>query len=75
LIQKQGGGYILDNVKIIRAKAAAMGSIGVLLHHDRETLMQIMTWVKEHLLAEEAMAVRAMFEANEAIRKAKDGKA
>ena len=52
-----------------------MSSIGVLLHHDRESLMQIMSWVKEHLLAEEAMAVRAMFEANEAIRKAQNGKA
>jgi hypothetical protein len=67
--------HTMDNVKIIRARGAAMSSIGVLLHHDRETLMQIMTWVKEHLLAEEAMAVRAMFEANEAIRKAQNGKA
>ena len=52
-----------------------MGSIGVLIEHDRETLMQILTWVKEHLLAEEAMATRAMFLADEAIRKAQNGKA
>lgn len=65
----------MNELKLVRARAAAMGSIGVLLHHDRETLMQIMTWVKEHLLEEETMAVRAMFEANEAIRKAKNGKA
>jgi hypothetical protein len=74
-MRKKGRGYILDEMKIIRARGAAMGSIGVLLHHDRETLMQILTWVKEHLQAEEAMAVRAMFEANEAIRKAQNGKA
>ena len=52
-----------------------MGSIGILIEHDRETLLQILTFVKEHLLAEEAMAVRAMFEANEAVRKAQYGKA
>jgi hypothetical protein len=65
----------LDKTKIIRARAAAMGSIGVLIEHDRETLLQILTFVKEHLLAEEAMAVRAMLEANEAVRKAQYGKA
>ena len=74
-MRKKGRGYILNEIKIVRARAAAMSSIGVLLHHDRESLMQIMSWVKEHLLAEEAMAVRAMFEANEAIRKAQNGKA
>ena len=65
----------MDQQKIVRARAAAMGSIGVLIEHDRDTLMQILTWVKEHLLAEEAMATRAMFLANEAIRKAQNGKA
>jgi hypothetical protein len=65
----------MDNIKLVRARAAAMGSIGVLLHHDRETLMQIMTWVKEHLLAEEAIEVEALFQANLAIQKAKHGKA
>lgn len=52
-----------------------MGSIGILIEHDRETLLQILTFVKEHLLAEEAMATRAMLEANEAVRKAQYGKA
>jgi hypothetical protein len=70
-----GWGYILDNVKIIRARAAAMSSIGVLIHNDRESLMQIMSWVRDHLLEEEAITVRAMFLANEAIRKAQNGKA
>jgi hypothetical protein len=65
----------MDNVKIIRARGAAMSSIGVLINHDRETLMQILTWVKEHLLEEEAMEVRAMLLADEAIRKAQNGKA
>ena len=57
------------------ARAAAMGSIGVLLHHDRESLMQIMTWVKEHLRAEELMQAEALYQANLAIQKAKNGKA
>lgn len=65
----------MNEIKLVRARAAAMGSIGVLLHHDRETLMQIMTWVKEHLLEEEAQATKALFLANEAIRKAQNGKA
>ena len=51
-----------------------MGSIGILIEHDRETLLQILTFVKEHLLAEEAMATRAMFEANEAVINANYGK-
>jgi hypothetical protein len=65
----------MNELKLVRARAAAMGSIGVLLHHDRETLMQILGWIKDHLLEEETMAIRAMFEANQAIRKAKNGKA
>jgi|TARA_R110002126_G_scaffold187960_3_gene336452 hypothetical protein len=65
----------MNDIKLIRARAAAMGSIGVLLHHDRDALMQILGWIKSHLQEEEAMAVRAMFEANEAIRKAQYGKA
>jgi hypothetical protein len=65
----------MNDIKLIRARAAAMGSIGVLLHHDRDALMQILAWIKSHLQEEEAMAVRAMFEANEAIRKAQYGKA
>jgi hypothetical protein len=66
---------ILNDQKLIRARAAAMSSIGVLINNDRDSLMQIMEWVKQHLLEEEAMAVRAMFLANEAIRKAQNGKA
>jgi hypothetical protein len=65
----------MNELKIVRARAAAMGSLGVLLHHDRESLMQILGWVKDHLLEEEAQATKAMFEANEAIRKAQYGKA
>jgi hypothetical protein len=65
----------MNELKLVRARAAAMGSLGVLLHHDRESLMQILGWVKSHLQEEEAMAVRAKFEANEAIRKAQYGKA
>jgi hypothetical protein len=74
-MRKKGRGYILDEIKIVRARASAMSSIGVLLHHDRESLMQIMSWVKEHLLAEEAMATIAMEQANMAIKKAQNGKA
>ena len=65
----------MNELKLVRARAAAMGSLGVLLHQDRESLMQILGWVKSHLQEEEAMAVRAKFEANEAIRKAQYGKA
>jgi hypothetical protein len=65
----------LDKTKIIRARAAAMGSIGVLIQHDRETLMQILTFVKDHLLREEAMEANALYQANLAIQKAKNGKA
>jgi hypothetical protein len=65
----------MNELKIVRARAAAMGSIGVLLHHDRESLMQILAWVKDHLLEEEAQATKALFLANEAIRKAQNGKA
>lgn len=37
--------------------------------------MQILTFVKDHLLEEEAQATKALFLANEAIRKAQYGKA
>jgi hypothetical protein len=37
--------------------------------------MQILTFVKEHLLAEEAQAARAILLADEAVRKARYGKA
>lgn len=60
---------------IKKARAAAMGSIGVLLQHDRETLLQILGWVKEHLAAEEEMKNECLYEANLAIQKAKHGKA
>ena len=65
----------MNEIKLVRARAAAMSSIGVLIHHDRESLMQILGWVKDHLLEEEAQATRALFLANEAIRKAQYGKA
>jgi hypothetical protein len=65
----------MDELKLVRARGAAMHSLGILINHDRESLQQILTFVKDHLLEEEAMAVRAMFEANEAIRKAQYGKA
>jgi hypothetical protein len=65
----------MNDIKIVRARAAAMGSIGVLLHHDRDTLMQILVWVKSHLHAEKAMEVEALHQANLAIQKAKNGKA
>lgn len=61
--------------KIVRARAAAMGSIGVLLHHDRESLMKILGWVKSHLQEEEAMAAESLYQTNLAIQKAKNGKA
>ena len=69
------GVYILENIKIIRARGNAMGSISILLHHDRETLMQILGWVKSHLHEEKAMEVEALHQANLAIQKAKNGKA
>ena len=65
----------MDNIKLVRAKAAAISSIGVLMKHDRESLMQLLTFVKNHLLAEEAMEKEALFQANLAIQKAKNGKA
>jgi hypothetical protein len=65
----------MTEIKLVRARAAAMSSIGVLLHHDRESLQQILTFVKDHLLKEEAQATKALFLANEAIRKAQYGKA
>ena len=65
----------MDNMKLMRAKAAAMGSIGVLIQYDREALLQILDLIKDHLLEEQLMATRAMFEANQAIRKAQNGTA
>ena len=65
----------MNELKLVRARAAAMGSIGVLLHHDRETLMQILGWVKSHLHEEKVMEVEALHQANLAIQKAKNGKA
>lgn len=62
-------------MKLVRARAAAMGSIGVLIQHDRETLMKILTFVKDHLLREEAMEAEALYQANLVIQKAKNGKA
>lgn len=62
-------------MKLMRAKAAAMGSIGVLIQYDREALFQILDLIKDHLLEEQLMETRAMFEANQAIRKAQNGKA
>jgi hypothetical protein len=65
----------MDNIKLVRARGAAMHSLGILINHDRESLMQILTFVKDHLLEEEARATRAMFLANDAIKKARYGKA
>ena len=62
-------------MKLIRARAAAMGSIGVLIQHDRETLLQILSFIKDHLLAEEALENEAMQMAYFVIEKAKNGKA
>ena len=62
-------------MKLMRAKAAAMGSIGVLIQYDREALLQILDLIKDHLLEEQLMETRAMFEANQTIRKAQNGKA
>ena len=75
MIQKQGGGYILDNIDIIRAKGNAMKCIGVLIKHDRESLMHILNHVREYLLEEKAMEAEALYQANLAIQKAKHGKA
>ena len=52
-----------------------MHSLGILMNHDRESLMQILTFVKDHLLEEEARETKAMFLANEVVRKAQYGKA
>jgi len=65
----------MDELKLVRAKAAAISSIGVLMKHDRESLMQLLTFVKNHLLTEQAMEAEALFQANLAIQKAKNGKA
>ena len=52
-----------------------MSSIGVLINHDRESLLQIISWVEDHLLEEKAMQENAMLAAHAAIRKAQYGKA
>jgi hypothetical protein len=65
----------MDKLKLVRARGAAMHSLGILIHHDRESLQQILTFVKDHLLEEEAQATKALFLANEAIRKVQYGKA
>jgi hypothetical protein len=65
----------MDDMKLVRAKAAAISSIGVLMRHDREALMHLLTFVKDRLLEEESMAAEALFQANLAIQKAKNGKA
>jgi hypothetical protein len=65
----------MDELKLVRAKAAAMGSIGVLIQYDRESLLQILDLIKDHLLQEKIMATRALYQTNLAIQKAKNGKA
>jgi D-arabinose 1-dehydrogenase-like Zn-dependent alcohol dehydrogenase len=65
----------MDELKLVRAKAAAMGSIGVLIQYDREALIQILDLIKDHLLQEKIMATQALYQANLAIQKAKNGKA
>jgi hypothetical protein len=65
----------LNNIKLVRARAAAMSSIGVLINHDRESLLQIISWVEDHLLEEKVMQENAMHAAIAAIRKAQYGKA
>jgi len=65
----------MDELKLVRAKAAAMGSIGVLIQYDREALLEILDLIKDHLLQEKIMATRALYQANLAIQKAKHGKA
>jgi hypothetical protein len=52
-----------------------MSSIGVLINHDRESLLQIISWVEDHLLEEKVMEENAMHAAIAAIRKAQYGKA
>ena len=63
------------NIKLVRARAAAMSSIGVLINHDRESLLQIISWVEDHLLEEKVMEENALLAAIAAIRKAQYGKA
>jgi len=65
----------MDELKLVRAKAAAMGSIGVLIQYDREALLEILDLIKDHLLQEKIMATQALYQANLAIQKAKNGKA
>jgi len=65
----------MDELKLVRAKAAAMGSIGVLIQYDREALIQILDLIKDHLLQEKIMATQALYQTNLAIQKAKNGKA
>lgn len=65
----------MNNIKIVQARGDALGSISILLHHDRETLMQILGWVKSHLHEEKEMAAESLYQANLAIQKAKNGKA
>jgi hypothetical protein len=65
----------MDELKLVRAKAAAMGSIGVLIQYDREALLEILDLIKDHLLQEKIMATRALYQTNLAIQKAKNGKA
>ena len=52
-----------------------MSSIGVLINHDRESLLKIISWVEDHLLEEKVMEENALLAANAAIRKAQYGKA
>jgi hypothetical protein len=52
-----------------------MQSIGVLIKHDREALMDIITIVQEYLLAEKVAETEALFQANLIIQKVKHGKA
>ena len=65
----------MDELKLVRARGAAMHSLGILIQHDRESLLQIIDFVKQHLLEEEAQATKALYQANLAIQKAKHGKA
>ena len=65
----------MDELKLVRAKAAAMGSIGVLIQYDREALLEILDLIKDHLLQEKIIATKALYQANLAIQKAKHGKA
>jgi hypothetical protein len=65
----------MNEIKIVRARAAAMSSIGVLINHDRESLLQIISWVEDHLLEEKVKEENALLDAIAAIRKAQYGKA